>query len=44
MWVKPGTRNMHMMLLSLDGFRENRRSEGRTCLMGMTAITFLRVP
>jgi len=38
--VKIGTRDLHIMTLSK--FRENGRKKGRTFLMAVSEITFMR--
>jgi hypothetical protein len=43
-WVKFAVRHLHVMLLSILEFGENRRREGRTFLMGVNEITWTRVP
>ena len=42
--IKISIRDLHVMLLGICEFRENWRSEGRTFLMGVSFITFARVP
>jgi hypothetical protein len=44
MTVKFGTGGLHIMPIGAYEFRENRRSEGRTFVMGPTQITFTLVP
>jgi hypothetical protein len=39
-WMKFGTRNLYIMLLSVCEFRQNRRREGCTLPVGVNKITF----
>jgi hypothetical protein len=43
-WMKFGVTGLHIMLLSIGEFHENRRREGRSLVMGVNEITFRRVP
>jgi hypothetical protein len=42
--VKFGTRHLHIMLLNVCRFLENRLTEGRALLVGVNEITCTRVP
>ena len=42
--VKFGITNLHIMMLSICEFRENRCREGRKFFMDLNEITFAHVP